>query len=77
VKVDLALQYIMKLMREHPCWFGTSSVMSEASACSQEQEMSQYQYLLENFEEKLCTALKYFEQKFSLSGDLLLKKVYF
>lgn len=76
VKVDLALQYIMKLMREHPCWFGTSSVMSEASACSQEQEMSQYQYLLENFEEKLCTALKYFEQKFSLSGDLLLKKVF-
>ncbi|PSS03929.1 DmX-like protein [Actinidia chinensis var. chinensis] len=64
-KLDLAMQYISKLLREHPSCLDTNMAPMEAFECS-EYKIRQYKPLLENFQHKLMAGLAYFEQKFSL-----------
>ncbi|KNA22362.1 hypothetical protein SOVF_034760 [Spinacia oleracea] len=78
-KLDLALQYAIKIFEEHPCCLVTSSVLSKAGAVeasSPEHEISQYGALLENFEQLLDSELAYLEQKFSVERDVLLDKIF-
>ncbi|XAR62950.1 hypothetical protein NMG60_11022705 [Bertholletia excelsa] len=62
-KVDLAMKYISKLLREHPSW--PDIKVAPAHKCS-EYDIQHYKTLLENFECKLMSGIEYFEQKFSL-----------
>ncbi|XP_034708565.1 uncharacterized protein LOC117931671 isoform X3 [Vitis riparia] len=69
-RLDLAMQYLSKLMREHP-----SCPEKVASGGCREYESHQYEISLEKFQHKLYGGLETFEQKFSLSGDSLINKV--
>ncbi|KAL7203159.1 hypothetical protein ACSBR2_016465 [Camellia fascicularis] len=64
-KLDLAMRYISKLLREHPSWPDTNMAPTEACKSS-EYETQQFKILLENFQHKLMAGLAYFEQKFCL-----------
>ncbi|KAK6239684.1 hypothetical protein QUC31_005153 [Theobroma cacao] len=74
-KLDLALQYISKLIREHPSWPRTSVGSVGVNTCSEDHEI-QYDKLLENFQHKLCTALAQFEQKFLLVSSCLIDMIF-
>ncbi|PPD89135.1 hypothetical protein GOBAR_DD13933 [Gossypium barbadense] len=74
-KFDLALQYISKLMREHPSWPRTSFGSVRANTCSEDYE-NQYDELLENFHHKLHTGLAQFEHKFSLVSSYLINMIF-
>lgn len=65
-KLDLSMQYISKLLREHPSW--------PDSKCS-EYGIQQYNTLLEIFHKKLMGAFSYLEQKFSLNTCHLINMV--
>ena len=69
-RLDLAVQYLSKLMREHP----SCPEKVESGSC-REYESHQYEISLKKFQHKLYGALEKFEQKFSLSGDSLINKV--
>lgn len=73
-KLDFALQYISKLLSEHPCWPETSIGSVGVNTCSEDYE-NQYDKLLENFQHKLHTGLAQFEQKFSLVSSCLINMV--
>ena len=73
-KLDLAMQYISKLLREHPSCLDTNMAPMEAFECS-EYKIQQYKTLLENFQHKLMAGLAYFEQKFSLIPRHLINMV--
>ncbi|KAK9749540.1 hypothetical protein RND81_02G133100 [Saponaria officinalis] len=75
IKLDLAKQYIAKLIREHPGWHGTSFASTEATSLSLEHELSQHAGLLKCFKEKLDSAFACLEQKFDLTRNFLLNKV--
>ncbi|KAJ4728093.1 Transducin family protein/WD-40 repeat protein [Melia azedarach] len=68
-KLDLALQYFSKLMRDHPCWPHLGSDIST------DFEIHQYEKLLENFQQKLYPGLAHFEQRFSLDSSSLIAKI--
>lgn len=68
-RLDLAVQYLSKLMNEHPSY-------PEKVASGREYKSHQDEISLKKFQEKLYGALEKFEQKFSLSGDSLINKVY-
>lgn len=76
IKLDLAMQYVAKLVREHPGWQVTSLASTEPRSCSLELEMS-HPSLLESFEHKLDSAFSCLKQKFTLMKDILLDKVCF
>ncbi|KAL9245427.1 hypothetical protein vseg_019085 [Gypsophila vaccaria] len=76
IKLDLATQYIAKLIREHPGWHGDSLASTEARSLSLDHVMSQHNGLLKCFEEKLDSAFACLEQKFDLMRNLLLNKVF-
>lgn len=65
-KLDLSMQYISKLLREHPSW--------PESKCS-EYGIQQYNMLLENYYKKLMGTLAYLERKFSLNPCHLINMV--
>ncbi|GMH22541.1 hypothetical protein Nepgr_024384 [Nepenthes gracilis] len=73
-KSDLAMQYISKLILEHPSWLNTTA-SNKASASFQEYDLYHYGAQLERFQEKFNFALAYVEQKFSLPPHLLLNKI--
>ncbi|XWS46253.1 hypothetical protein CRYUN_Cryun14cG0048700 [Craigia yunnanensis] len=75
-KLDLALQYISKLMREHPSWPKTSIGSVGVNMCSEDYE-NQYDTQLGNFQRKLHTGLAQFEQKFSLASPCLINMIFF
>lgn len=75
-KLDLALRYFSKLIREHPSWADTNEKWAGASICSREYENDQYVELLESFRHKLYTGLGQYEQKFSLVPICLVSKVH-
>ncbi|XP_074279658.1 uncharacterized protein LOC141604964 isoform X2 [Silene latifolia] len=74
-KLDLAMVYIAKLIREHPGWCGTCLASTDARTCSLEDKMNQLGDL-ESFERKLDSSLAYLEQKFNLLRNALLDKVF-
>ncbi|XVE77297.1 hypothetical protein DITRI_Ditri13aG0051100 [Diplodiscus trichospermus] len=74
-KLDLAFQYISKLMREHPSWPKTSIGSVGVNTCSEDYE-NQYDRLLENFQCKLHTGLAQFEQQFSLVSSYLINMIF-
>ncbi|KAF3439842.1 hypothetical protein FNV43_RR18120 [Rhamnella rubrinervis] len=76
-KLDLALQYFSKLIREHPSWADTNEKWAGASICSREYDSDQYVELLGSFRHKLYTGLVHYEQKFSLDPICLVSKIVF
>lgn len=65
-KSDLSMQYISKLLREHPSW-----PESKCSECG----IQQYNTLLEKFYKKLMGTLTYLERRFSLNPCHLINMV--
>jgi len=63
-KLDLAMHYVSKLLREHPSWLDTVS-LADVSKPS-EYENQQYKIQLKSFQQKLMAGLEYLENKFSL-----------
>lgn len=73
-KLDMAMHYIIKLLREHPSWTDTNK--GSPGACTNFGSDIQYQMLLGSFQNKLWAALECFEQKFSLVPLQLIEKVF-
>ncbi|XP_016650199.1 PREDICTED: uncharacterized protein LOC103332248 [Prunus mume] len=65
-KLDLTLQYLSKLIREHPSWVDIAFGSSEASTCVKEYKNHEYVKVLESFQQKLYTVVHLLEQKFSV-----------
>lgn len=74
-KTNLAMQYISKLLLEHPNWPETHLASSCAPVFSKEYETGQYELLMERFEHKLNTGVALLDQKYSLESVGLLNKV--
>nr|XP_015888746.2 uncharacterized protein LOC107423659 isoform X2 [Ziziphus jujuba var. spinosa] len=74
-KLDLALQYFSKLIREHPSWADTIENSAGSSTSSREYESDQHVELLESFRRKLYRGLEQYEQKFSLLPLSLISKI--
>lgn len=74
-KLDLSLQYFSKLIRDHPSWPDLG--FDRAGICFMDFEIHQYEKLLQNFQQKLYTALALFEQRFSMDSSSLIAKVSF
>ncbi|CAO2835453.1 unnamed protein product [Amaranthus hypochondriacus] len=80
VKLDLAMQHVIKLFKECPCWINNSLGLTKAGAdvtSSVEDEISQFVAYHRNFEQLLDSELGYLEQKFSVARDTLLDKIMF
>lgn len=73
-KLNLALKYLSKLIREHSSWPENVAGSNWESAYSDEC-MMQYEKSLENLREKLCSGLALFEQRFLLAPSCLLGMV--
>lgn len=74
-KLDLSLQYFSKLIRDHPSWPDLG--FGRASKCFMDFEIHQYEELVQNFQQKLYTALAFVEQRFSMDSSSLIAKVSF
>ena len=74
-KLDLALPYFSKLMREHPSWPDIIVGSVGASTCSKEYNIHQNDKLLENFQHKLYIGLAQFEQRLSLVPACIISMV--
>ncbi|KAK3036066.1 hypothetical protein RJ639_029819 [Escallonia herrerae] len=74
-KLDLAMQYITKLLTEHPSWPKNNFASPGACSSSDEVELQQYKIVLGSFQHKLSAALAYFEQKFSLNPLDIVNKI--
>ncbi|XP_047315657.1 uncharacterized protein LOC124919462 [Impatiens glandulifera] len=68
---DLAMQYISRLLKEHPSWLFTSMV-TFGPCKNYEHDFQQYDKLLRSFQNKLSVGIRHFEQKFSISFHHLL-----
>lgn len=75
VKMNLAMQYISKLLMEHPNWPDTCLSSSSAPVFGKEHETGTYELLRERFEHKLNTGIALLEQKYSLESASLLNMV--
>lgn len=64
-KLNLALQYISTLMREHPSCLDNDK-QSFREIVNLEVDRQDFENLLKEFEEKLTEAIAYFQKKFSL-----------
>ena len=73
-KLNLALQYLSKLMKEHPSWPDSIAGYEGEMTYSDENTM-QYDKSLENLSQKLFAGLTLFEQRFSLTPFCLLRMV--
>lgn len=76
IKINLALSYLSKLIREHPSWPDTFTE-SDGEICDSEEYMMQYEKSNESFKQKLYTGLDLFEQRFSLTPTYLISMVWF
>ncbi|PRQ58513.1 putative transcription factor WD40-like family [Rosa chinensis] len=65
-RLDLALQYLSTLVREHPSWADTVVAPSRAISHINECENHEHVKVLGSFRQKLYTALHHLEQKFSV-----------
>lgn len=71
-KLNLALSYLSKLIREHPSWPDTFTESDGEVFDSEEYEKSN-----ESFKQKLYAGLDLFEQRFSLTPTYLISMVWF
>lgn len=76
-KSDLTLQYLSKLVREHPSWVDIVFGSFQDSTCVRECKNQEYVKVLESFQQKLYTTLNQLEQKFSVVPFHLVSMVYF
>ncbi|XP_027334436.1 uncharacterized protein LOC113849054 isoform X2 [Abrus precatorius] len=74
IKLNLALCYLSKLIREHPSWPDTCAEHNLEDSYSDEY-MVQYEKSIESFKQKLYTALAVFEQRFSLAPHRLINMI--
>ncbi|KAM7276220.1 hypothetical protein ACFE04_018086 [Oxalis oulophora] len=70
-KLNIALQYVSKLMMEHPSWPGSF----QTSPCYKDYEIHHYKKLFEDFRFKLYTELKQVDQKFFVPLDNIVHMV--
>ncbi|ESW07263.1 hypothetical protein PHAVU_010G115000 [Phaseolus vulgaris] len=71
IKLNLALCYLSKLIREHPSWLDTFSEYNEEASDSDEY-MMYYEKSVESFKQKLYSGLALFEQRFLLAPHCLI-----
>ncbi|XP_014492513.1 uncharacterized protein LOC106754956 isoform X1 [Vigna radiata var. radiata] len=71
IKLNLALCYFSKLIREHPSWLDTFSEYNEEPSDSDEY-MKYYEKSVESFKQKLYSGLALFEQRFLLAPHCLI-----
>lgn len=75
-RLDLAVQYLSTLIREHPSWpdtvFSCSGAISHVNECGNHEHVK----VLESFRKKLYTALHHLEQKFSVAPFHLISMVH-
>ncbi|KAG8391959.1 hypothetical protein BUALT_Bualt01G0241500 [Buddleja alternifolia] len=64
-KLNLAMQYISNLIREHPCCVDTN-MRSFGKFINHEADAQGFEKLLKEFQDKLSAAIAYFQQKFLL-----------
>ncbi|CAK7348696.1 unnamed protein product [Dovyalis caffra] len=74
-KLDLALQYFSKLMREHPSWPNTAVGSVQPGTSSKDCEIHQHEKSVEEFREILYTGLSKFEQKFLVVPSCVIKMI--
>ncbi|XP_065860150.1 uncharacterized protein [Euphorbia lathyris] len=74
-KVDLVLQFLSKLMGEHPSWPNSILGSIQSITCFKDCEVHHYEKLLGNFRDKLYTGLVQFEQKFSVVSSCVIKMI--
>ena len=74
-KSDMAMHYLIKLVKEHPSWAGTN-IEHSAICMHKKTDIQQYQVLLESFENKLRDWLANLEQKYLLVPHHLINKVF-
>ncbi|KAK6919957.1 WD40 repeat [Dillenia turbinata] len=73
-KFDMAMRHISRLLREHPSCPSLNVQVGVANACSH--GPCQYKTLIDNFQNRLFTALASFEQRFSLISLSLINKIF-
>ncbi|OIW02299.1 hypothetical protein TanjilG_11193 [Lupinus angustifolius] len=71
IKLNLALQYLTKLIREHPSWPGTLAE-SNVEAYYSDEYVMQHEKSVESFKQRLYAGLTLFEQRFLLSPFCLI-----
>ncbi|PNY04245.1 hypothetical protein L195_g000661 [Trifolium pratense] len=74
VKLNLALCYLSKLIREHPSWPDTFTE-SDGDASYSEDYMIQYEKSNDSFKQKLHAGFDLFEQRFSLTPCYLISMI--
>lgn len=74
IRLNLALQYLSKLIKQHPSW-PDFFVESNKEASYSDEYMLQYEKSLERFKQRLYTELALFEQRFSLAKSCLISMV--
>lgn len=74
IKLNLALCYLSKLIKEHPSWPDTFAEYNGEASYSDEY-MMQYAKSVESFKQKLYTGLALFEQRFLLAPHCLISMV--
>ncbi|KAK4268897.1 hypothetical protein QN277_022124 [Acacia crassicarpa] len=73
-KLNLALQYLANLTRDHPNW-PDNVVGCNGELAYSDENIMQYDKSLENLREKLYAGLALFEQRFSLAPFCLLRMI--
>lgn len=73
-KSNMAMHYLIKLLKEHPSWVD-SNIEYSAVCTHNKADIQQYRVLLESFENKLRDWLACLGQKFSLVSHHLISKV--
>lgn len=73
-KSDMAMHYLIKLLKEHPSWADTNIEYS-AVCTHNEADIQQYRVLLESFENKLRDWIACLGQRFSLVSHRLINKM--
>ncbi|CAJ1950442.1 unnamed protein product, partial [Sphenostylis stenocarpa] len=74
IKLNLALCYLSKLIKEHPSWFDTFAEYNEEASDSDECLMH-YEKSVESFKQKLYRGLALFEQRFLLAPHCLISMI--
>ncbi|KAK7389790.1 hypothetical protein VNO78_25084 [Psophocarpus tetragonolobus] len=74
IKLNLALCYLSKLIREHPGWPETFAEYN-GEASDSDEYMMHYEKSVENFKQKLCIGLALFEQRFLLAPRSLINMI--
>ncbi|KAL3008820.1 hypothetical protein AAZX31_07G052800 [Glycine max] len=74
IKLNLALCYLSKLIKEHPSWLDTFAEYN-GEASDSDEYMMQYEKSVESFKQKLYTGLALFERRFLLAPRCLISMI--